>query len=48
MMKMINACHGATYPEEIGQVRACVGAMPLLVPGIGAQGGEVEAGCERA
>ena len=34
---------GATYPEEIGQVRACVGAMPLLVPGIGAQGGEVKA-----
>ena len=34
---------GATYPEEIRQVRACVGAMPLLVPGIGAQGGKVEA-----
>jgi orotidine-5'-phosphate decarboxylase len=34
---------GATYPEELGQVRACVGDMPLLVPGVGAQGGDVEA-----
>lgn len=34
---------GATYPEELRQVRALVGDMPLLVPGIGAQGGDVEA-----
>lgn len=34
---------GATWPEELGQVRALVGNMPLLVPGIGAQGGDVEA-----
>ena len=34
---------GATYPAEIGRVRALVGDMPLLVPGIGAQGGDVEA-----
>ena len=34
---------GATYPEELAQVRAIVGDMPLLVPGIGAQGGDVEA-----
>ena len=34
---------GATYPEELGRVRACVGDMPLLVPGVGAQGGDVEA-----
>jgi orotidine-5'-phosphate decarboxylase len=33
---------GATYPEELAQVRALVGDMPLLVPGIGAQGGDVE------
>jgi orotidine-5'-phosphate decarboxylase len=32
---------GATYPQELAQVRAIVGAMPLLVPGIGAQGGDV-------
>ena len=32
---------GATYPEELGQIRKIVGEMTLLVPGIGAQGGEV-------
>ena len=34
---------GATWPEELGQVRDVVGDMPLLVPGIGAQGGDVAA-----
>ncbi len=34
---------GATFPQEIAQVRAIVGDMPLLVPGIGAQGGDIEA-----
>ncbi|GHU16965.1 orotidine 5'-phosphate decarboxylase [Betaproteobacteria bacterium] len=34
---------GATFPEEIARVRRIVGDMPLLVPGIGAQGGDVEA-----
>ena len=34
---------GATFPEELVQVRAIVGDMPLLIPGIGAQGGDVEA-----
>ncbi|MFP5390916.1 MAG: orotidine-5'-phosphate decarboxylase [Gammaproteobacteria bacterium] len=34
---------GATFPEELAQVRAIVGDMPLLVPGIGAQGGDVAA-----
>ncbi|ANB16663.1 orotidine-5'-phosphate decarboxylase [Dokdonella koreensis] len=34
---------GATWPEEIAAVRAIVGDLPLLVPGIGAQGGDVEA-----
>lgn len=34
---------GATWPEQLAQVRALVGEMPLLVPGIGAQGGDVEA-----
>ncbi|HEX4879944.1 MAG TPA: orotidine-5'-phosphate decarboxylase [Limnobacter sp.] len=32
---------GATYPEEIKAVRALVGDAPLLVPGIGAQGGDL-------
>jgi orotidine-5'-phosphate decarboxylase len=34
---------GATWPEQLAEVRALVGDMPLLVPGIGAQGGDVEA-----
>lgn len=33
---------GATYPAELAQVRALVGDMPLLVPGVGAQGGDAE------
>lgn len=32
---------GATYPEELQQVRRIVGDMTLLVPGLGSQGGEV-------
>ncbi|CAN5138514.1 orotidine-5'-phosphate decarboxylase [soil metagenome] len=34
---------GATFPEELEQVRKIVGDMPLLVPGIGAQGGDIQA-----
>lgn len=34
---------GATFPGELAQVRNIVGDMPLLVPGIGAQGGDIEA-----
>jgi len=34
---------GATYPQELAEVRALVGDLPLLVPGIGAQGGDVAA-----
>ncbi|MCD9027411.1 orotidine-5'-phosphate decarboxylase [Luteimonas sp. BDR2-5] len=34
---------GATFPEELKIIRGIVGDMPLLIPGIGAQGGDVEA-----
>ena len=34
---------GATFPQEIARVRELVGEVPLLVPGIGAQGGDIEA-----
>ena len=34
---------GATFPAEIERVRALTGDLPLLVPGIGAQGGDIEA-----
>lgn len=33
---------GATYPDELQEIRSVVGSMPFLVPGIGAQGGNVE------
>src|SRR3989338_3286629 len=33
---------GATYPEELGEVRKIVGDMPILVAGIGAQDGDLE------
>ena len=32
---------GATFPNEIKEVREIVGDMPLLIPGIGAQGGDL-------
>ena len=34
---------GATWPRQLREVRAIVGDLPLLVPGVGAQGGDVEA-----
>src|SRR5690242_16505153 len=34
---------GATFPAEIARVREITGDLPLLVPGIGAQGGDIEA-----
>lgn len=33
---------GATYPEEIKQIREICNDMTLLVPGVGAQGGKLE------
>ena len=33
---------GATYPDELREVRKIVGDMPILIPGAGAQGGDVE------
>ncbi len=32
---------GATYPEDLKKVRSICPEMPLLIPGIGAQGGEL-------
>ena len=32
---------GATYPRELAEIREIVGDMPFLVPGVGAQGGDV-------
>jgi orotidine-5'-phosphate decarboxylase len=34
---------GATYPEEIARVRELAPSLPLLIPGVGAQGGDAAA-----
>ncbi|HJV62687.1 MAG TPA: orotidine-5'-phosphate decarboxylase [Albitalea sp.] len=34
---------GATYPEEIARVRELAPTLPLLIPGVGAQGGDAAA-----
>ena len=34
---------GATWPQEVGAIRKLAGDMPLLIPGIGAQGGDLDA-----
>jgi hypothetical protein len=37
---------GATYPAEIARVRALAPTLPLLIPGVGAQGGDAAATVE--
>lgn len=39
---------GATHPNELKAVRQIVGDMPILNPGIGAQGGDLEASVKAA
>ncbi|NNE11283.1 MAG: orotidine-5'-phosphate decarboxylase, partial [Ilumatobacter sp.] len=34
---------GATYPDELRAVREVVGDLPILVPGVGTQGGDPQA-----
>jgi orotidine 5'-phosphate decarboxylase subfamily 2 len=34
---------GATKPEELKEVQQIVGDMPILIPGVGAQGGDLKA-----
>ena len=34
---------GATYPEQLGKVRSICPDMPILIPGLGAQHGDLEA-----
>ena len=33
---------GATHPEQLAEIRGVAGDMPLLIPGVGAQGGALE------
>ena len=37
---------GATYPQQLREVRAACPDMPILIPGVGAQGGDLEAAVE--
>jgi len=39
---------GATYPDEIGQVRQLCPDMLFLIPGVGAQGGDLKAAVQAA
>lgn len=39
---------GATRAEMVAEVRALAGDMPMLVPGVGAQGGDLETTCAAA
>jgi len=34
---------GATWPQEMEEVRRVIGDIPVLVPGVGAQGGRIDA-----
>lgn len=42
---------GATHPDELEPIRALVPAMPLLIPGVGKQGGDLKSavryGCDK-
>jgi orotidine-5'-phosphate decarboxylase len=42
---------GATNPDELKEIRTIAGDMPILIPGIGAQGGDLQAsvrfGCNK-
>lgn len=33
---------GATYPKELKIIRQIIGDMPILIPGVGSQGGEIQ------
>jgi len=39
---------GATRAHDIARVRACAPALPLLIPGVGAQGGDAQAAVRAA
>jgi orotidine-5'-phosphate decarboxylase len=41
--KRLGLVVGATFPEELARVRALAPTLPLLIPGVGAQGGDAAA-----
>ena len=44
--KTVNIVVGATYPGELADVRAIAPDIPILVPGVGAQGGDAATAVE--
>jgi orotidine-5'-phosphate decarboxylase len=36
---------GATHPDQLRDLRSVAGDMPILIPGVGAQGGSLEEAC---
>ena len=42
-LSAVGAVVGATVPERLGRLRELMPAQPFLIPGVGAQGGEVAA-----
>jgi len=38
----IGVVAGATFPEQLGMIRLIIGDLPMLIPGIGDQDGELE------
>jgi len=39
---------GATYPDELGRVRELAPGLPILIPGVGAQGGDGRTAARKA
>src|SRR6185436_4498283 len=39
---------GATFPAELARVRELAPTLPLLIPGVGAQGGDIQATVQAA
>lgn len=39
--KNVGLVAGATFPEELGRIRELCPDMPILIPGVGAQGGDL-------
>jgi len=39
----VGAVVGATYPEQLADVRRIAGDLPILLPGVGFQGGDLAA-----
>ena len=41
-MKNCGIVVGATHPDDLKRIREITGTLPFLIPGVGAQGGDLE------